>query len=98
MDGDLAGEPVGPVVADQGGDIARFESELEHAQGEIAHARLVVAPGHDTPQAEILLAQRDLVAMLAGVEAKQLGKGIRLGCAGGVVDHAGIPAWSSSPR
>ena len=61
-----AGDPVRPVVADDADDIAAAEAELDHAEREIAHARLVVVPGEDAPEAEILFAQRDLARHARG--------------------------------
>ena len=80
----------------------------EHG-GEIAHPCLVVVPGEDAPEPEILFAQRDLAAMLFGVEAQQLWVGVGLGGAGGVIHHAALSVGagtssgstrtsSSSPR
>ena len=64
MGGDLRRDPVRPVVADEADDIAAAQAELDQAEREVAHAGLVIAPGEGAPEAEILLAQRDLVAVL----------------------------------
>src|SRR5581483_6471458 len=107
---DLGGDPVGPVVADDADDVAPGDAELEHAEREIMHAALVVVPGEDTPEAEILFAQRDLLAMFARIEAEQLWIGIGLARAARIIHHAAFSATgagcssgststsSSSPR
>jgi len=46
------------------------------------HAGLVIVPGEDAPQPKILFTQRDLAAMLLGIEAQQLWIGIGLRCHG----------------
>ena len=107
--GDLGRHPVRPVVADDADDVAAAESEFDHAEREIMHAGLVVVPGEDAPEPEILFAQRDLAAMLPGVEAQQLRIGVGLGDASGIIHHAALSAGdgvssgststsSSSPR
>ena len=85
---DFRRHPVRPVVADDADDVAAPETQFDHAEREIMHARLVVVPGEDAPQPEILFAQRDLAAVLPGIEAQQLRKGICLGDASGVIHHA----------
>ena len=85
---DLGRHPVRPVVADDADDVALAEAEFDHAEREIMHAALVVVPGEDAPQSQILFAQRDLAAMLPGVEAQQLWIGVGLGDAAGVIHHA----------
>ena len=70
------------------------EPELDHAEREIAHAGLIVGPGEQPPEAEILLAQRDLAAMLVRVQPKKLRIGIGLAYAGGVIHHAADSAGS----
>ena len=83
--------------------------ELDHAEREVMHAGLVVVPGEHAPEAKILFAQRDLAAMLAGVEAQQFWIGVGLRDAAGVIHHAALSAGagtssgststsSSSPR
>ena len=71
--GDFGRNPVRPIVADDADDVAAAEAQFDHAEREIVHAGLVVVPGEDAPQPEILFAQRDLAAMLAGVEASIFG-------------------------
>src|SRR5262245_22641630 len=88
MGGDFGGDPVRAVVADDADHIAAAEAELDHAEREIAHALLVIVPGEDAPEPEILFAQRDLAAVLLCVEAQQLWIGIGLSHAGGVIHHA----------
>ena len=105
---DLGCDPVGAVVADDADDIAAAEPQLDHAEREILHAGLVVVPGEQPPQAEILFAERDLVAVLLRVEAQQLWIGVGLRDAGGVIHHAALSVSglssgststsSSSPR
>ena len=85
---DFGRHPVRPVVADDADDVAAPETQFDHAEREIMHARLVVVPGEDAPQPEILFAQRDLAAVLPGVEAQQFRIGIGLGDASGVIHHA----------
>ena len=58
---DFGGDPVRPVVADDADDVAAAKAELDHAEREIAHAVLIIVPGEDAPQPEILFAQRDLL-------------------------------------
>ena len=71
---DLAHHPVRPVVADQPDHVAGADAQLPQAEREGAGPRLVLAPGDGAPDAEFLLAQRDFVAVLAGVAAQQLGQ------------------------
>ena len=66
--GDFGRNPVRPVVADDADDVAAAKAEFDHAEREVMHPRLIVVPGEYTPQPEILFPQRDLAAMLAGVE------------------------------
>src|SRR4029450_5235173 len=85
---DFGGHPVRAVVADDADDVAAVETQLDHAEREIMDARLVVVPGEDAPEPEVLFAQRDLAAVLPGVEAQQLREGICLRHASGVIHHA----------
>ena len=89
---DFGGHPVRAVVADDADDVAAPKPQFDHAEREIVHARLVVVPGEDAPQPEILFAQRDLAAVLLGIEAQQFWKGIGLGGASGVIHHATLSA------
>ena len=109
MGGDFGRHPVRAVVADDADDVAAPETQFDHAEREIMHAGLVVVPGEDAPQPEILFAQRDFAAVLPGVEAQQFWIGIGLGGASGVIHHAALSAGagvssgststsSSSPR
>src|SRR5579871_5327859 len=106
---DLGRHPVRTVVADDADDIATHESKLEQTEREIAHAPLVIVPGERAPQPEILFAQRNLLAMLAGVQPQQLWIGVGLSDPPGIVHHAALSARlgassgstsasSSSPR
>src|SRR5260370_25919994 len=88
MGGDFGRNPVRPVVADDANHIAAAEAEFDHAEREIVHARLVVVPGEDAPEPKILFAQRDLAAMLPGVETQKLRIGVGLRDATGVIHHA----------
>src|SRR5437899_1223821 len=85
---DLCRHPIGPVVTDDANDVAFAEPEFDHAKRKIMHARLVVVPGEDAPQSQILFAQRDLAAVLARIEAQQFWVGVGLGDAAGVIHHA----------
>ena len=85
---DFGSDPVRPVVADDADDVAAPETEFDHAEREIMHARLVVVPGEDAPQPEVLFAQRDLAAVLPRIEAQQFWKSICLSDASGVIHHA----------
>ena len=87
---DFRGYPVRAVVTDDADDVAAPETEFDHAEREIMHAGLVVVPGEDAPQPEILFAQRDLAAVLPGVEAQQFWIGVGLGGASGVIHHAAL--------
>ncbi|MEA2821809.1 MAG: branched-chain amino acid transport system ATP-binding protein, partial [Bradyrhizobium sp.] len=78
VDGDFRRYPVRPVVADDADHVAAAEPEFDQAEREVAHPRLIVAPGEDAPQPEILFAQRDLVAKFACIEPQQFWKGIGL--------------------
>ena len=109
MGGDFRRHPVRPVIADDADDVAAAEAEFDHAEREVVHPGLIVVPGEGLPEPKILFAQRDLAAMLAGVEAQQLGIGIGLCDAAGVIHHAAVSAGagvssgstrtsSSSPR
>ena len=89
---DFGGHPVRAVVADDADDVAAPKAQFDHAEREIMHARLIVVPGEDAPQPEILFAQRNFAAMLFRVEAQQLWKGLRLGGASGVIHHAALSA------
>src|SRR5262249_26164476 len=93
---DLGRDPVGPVVADDADDIAACNPELDHAEREIARAGLIVAPGEEAPQPEILFAQRDLAAMLLRVEAQKLWIRVGLCDAPRVVHHAAFSARAGS--
>src|SRR5215207_3456689 len=106
---DFRGHPVRAVIAYDADDVAAPKTQFDHAEREIMHPALVVVPGEDAPQSEILFAQRDLAAVLPGIEAQQFWKGIGLGGASGVVHHATLSrgagvssgstrASSSSPR
>src|SRR5439155_4968734 len=98
--GDLGCGPIGPVVADDRNHVAPADAELGKAEREITDASLVICPGDLAPQAKVLLAQRNFVCVLFGIEPQQLWKGVGLGDAGGVVDHpatsAGVGASSGS--
>ncbi len=72
-------DPVRPVVADDADDVAAAQAQFDQAEREVAHAALIVVPGEDAPEPEILFAQRDLVAVLLRVEAQQLRIGVGLG-------------------
>ena len=108
MRSDLSRHPVRPVVADNADDVVFAQPQFDHAQREIMHPGLVIVPGEDAPQPEILFAQRDLAAMFLGVETQQFGIGVGLGSAAGVIHHAAVSAAgmssgstrvsSSSPR
>ena len=80
--------PVRPVVAHDADDIAAAEAHFDHAERKIVHARLVVVPGKDAPEPEILFAQRDFAAMLLGVETQELWIGVGLRDPAGVIHHA----------
>ena len=106
---DFRRHPVRAVVADDADDVAAPETQFDHAEREIMHARLIVVPAEDAPQPEILFAQRNLAAVLPGIEAQQFWKRICLGGASGVIHHATLSrgagvssgstrASSSSPR
>ena len=99
VDGDLGGDPVRAVVADDADHVAAAEPERDHAEREVAHSVLVVLPGELPPQPEIFLTQRDFAAVLMGVEPQQLRKGVGFGDATGVVHHAACSAtggWSGA--
>ena len=83
-----ADDPVRPVVADDADDVAAAKPELDQAEREIVHPRLIVVPGEHAPQAKILFAQRDLAAMLFGVEPQQFRVGVGLRNAARVIHHA----------
>src|SRR5437660_358997 len=68
---ELSGHPLRPVVADDADDVAAREPELDQAEREVAHPGLIVVPGEQAPETEVLFAQRDVAAMLARVEAQQ---------------------------
>ena len=85
---DFGGHPVRAVVADDADDVAAPKTQFEQAEREIMHARLVVVPGEDAPQPEVLFAQRNIGAVLPGIEAQQFWKSICLGDASGVIHHA----------
>jgi hypothetical protein len=105
----FGGDPIRPVVADDADDVASGNAELDHAEREILHARVVVIPGEHAPQAEILLTQRDIAAMLSGIQPEHLRIGIGLSDAVSIIHHAALSAAavissgstrasSSSPR
>jgi len=106
---DFRCHPVRPVIADDADDVAAAEAEFDHAEREIMHARLIVVPGEDAPEPEILFAQRDLVAVLLRIDAQQLWIGVGYRGAPGVIHHAALSVTaglssgstrtsSSSPR
>ena len=88
--GDFRCDPVRPVVADDADDIFAPEAQFDEAKCEIAHPRLVVVPGERAPQPKILLAQRDLVAVLLCIQPKHLGIGVGLCDAARIVHHAAL--------
>src|ERR1019366_2068981 len=88
MGGDFGRHPVRPVVADDADNVAAAEPELDQAEREVVHPRLVVIPGEGFPEPEILFAQSDLAAMLAGVEPQQFWISIGLRDPPGVIHHA----------
>ncbi len=94
--GDLSGNPVRPVVADDADDVATAKAEFDHAEREVVHAGLIVVPGEFAPQPKILFAQRNLAAVFLGIEAQQLRIGIGLGDAAGVIHHAALSAGDSA--
>ncbi|OIQ80851.1 hypothetical protein GALL_373940 [mine drainage metagenome] len=107
--GDFGRHPVRPVVADDADDIAAAEAELDQAEREVVNPRLIIVPGEELPEPEILFAQRDLAAKFPGVETQQLWIGIGLRDPAGVIHHAAVSAGagvssgstrtsSSSPR
>src|SRR5262249_12479860 len=93
---DLGSDPVGTVIADDADDVAAAKSELDHAEREVAYAGLVIVPGEQPPEPEILLAQRDLVAMFLGVEAQELWVGVCFSEAGIIIHHASLSARGAS--
>ncbi len=93
---DFRRHPVRPVVADDADDVAAPQAQFDHAEREIMHAALVVVPGEDAPQPEILFAQRNLAAVLFRIEAQQLRVGVGLGGTSGVIHHAALSAGVSS--
>src|SRR6516162_7567448 len=93
---DFGRDPLRPVVADDADDVAAAKAELDEAEREVAHPALVVVPGERPPQPKILFAQRDLAAMLLGVEAQQLRIGVGLRDACGIVHHAADSAGSGA--
>ena len=88
MGGDFGRHPVRPVVADDADDVAAAKPELDQAEREVVHPRLVVVPGEHAPEPKILFAQRDLAAMLFGVEPQQFRVGIGLRNPARVIHHA----------
>src|SRR5215472_4454504 len=105
---DLGRHPVRAVVADDADDVVAAETQIGQAEREIACALLVVVPGEQPPEPEVLLAQRDLAAMLFGIEPQQLWIGVGLRDAPRIIHHAALScagtssgstsASSSSPR
>ena len=107
--GDFGCDPVRPVVTDNADHVAALDAELDHAQREITHAVLIVVPGEDAPETEVLFAQRNLFAVLRRIEPQHLGVGVGLCDAACIVHHAVASATglvsssasstsSSSPR
>ncbi len=94
--GDLGRDPVRPVVADGADDIAGAQAQRRHSQGEVADAVVIIVPGELAPQPEILFAQRDVAAVLFGIQPQQLRVGVGLGDASGVVHHALTSAGTAS--
>ena len=88
--GDFGRDPVRPVVADDADDVLAPQAQLDQAKCEVANARLVIVPGENAPQPEILLAQRDLVAVLLRVEPKHLRIGVGLRDAARIIHHAAL--------
>ncbi|MET4759780.1 hypothetical protein ABH970_000152 [Bradyrhizobium ottawaense] len=82
--------PVRPVVADDADDVAAAKAHFEKTERKVAHAGLVVAPGEQPPEPEILLAQCDLVAMLLRIEPEHLRIGVGLCDAACVIHHAAL--------
>ena len=107
--GDFGRHPVRPIVADDADHVATAETEFDHAEREIVHPGLVIIPCEQPPQPEVFFAQRDLIAVFAGIETQQPRIGISLGDAAGIIHHAALSAGcatssgststsSSSPR
>ena len=66
--------------------------QLDEPEREVAHPRLIVAPGEFAPDAHVLLAESDLRRVLARIEPQQLRKRVGAGDARGIVHHACAPA------
>jgi hypothetical protein len=89
---DLARHPIRPVVADQRDHIALPHSDLDKPEREVAHPRLIVAPGEFAPDAQVLLAESDLRRVLARIKPQQLRQGVGAGGARGIIHHTCAPA------
>ncbi len=68
--GDLAADPLRAVVADQRDHVALAEAEFRQAERDVAHMRVVVGPAIGLPDAELLLAHGDVVAVGGGMAAQ----------------------------
>lgn len=88
--GHLRSNPVRPVVADDANDVTAAKAELDQPEREVAHAGLVIVPGERAPEAEIFFAQRDLVAVLAGIEPEHFRIGVGLRDAARIIHHAAL--------
>ncbi len=74
MRGNLLLDPFGPVVADNADGIVATHAELVHTEGEELDVPVIVGPGVDVPDAEVLLPQRDFAGQVGALWASSLGK------------------------
>ena len=77
LDAEIGVKPFRRILAGDGDAVAGLEAERQQAKRDGARGLVVVAPGIAVPDAVILLAQRELVAMQCGALAQQLRNGDR---------------------
>ena len=70
-------KPFRRILAGDGDAVAGFEAERQQAERDGTRGLVIMVPGIAIPDAEILLAQRELVAMQFGALSKQLRNGDR---------------------
>jgi len=91
MGRDPAHHPIRPVVADQAHHLAARHTQRGQAQGKEPRAAVIFGPCDAAPDAELLLAQRDLRAVLAGVARQDLRQGGRHASAGSATSSSASP-------
>ncbi len=75
---ELGPEPVRPVAADDPDHVAARDPERQQPERQLLDLLFGIGPAVDVPDAEFLLAQRDLATEAGGIVQQQLGGGVGL--------------------